>query len=141
VGALAEEREDVRVAAALQLAKRRDARALPVLQAGLQSGAASEACRLALLAMGAQPQAPSAAAGRFLVVRIKERARPEGVTIRLALGLARAVGGYLSDEQLRQAKGKGVDLEHLMDQALNAPKGTELFSLEDGKSRVSVTVE
>jgi len=61
--------------------------------------------------------------------------------VRLALGLARAVGGYLSDEQLRQAKTKGVDMERIMDQALNAPKGTELFSLDDSKSNVTVTVE
>jgi hypothetical protein len=139
--ALSDDREEVRVAAALQLAKRKDARALPVLQAGLRVDVSSEACRLALFSMGAQPQAAGPAQGRFLVVRIKERDKTEALTIRLALGLARAVGGYLSDEQLRQAKEKGVDLERLMDQALNAPKGTELFSLDDGKSIVTVTVE
>jgi hypothetical protein len=32
-------------------------------------------------------------------------------------------------------------MDRLMDQALTAPKGTELFSLDDGKSRVTVTVE
>ena len=140
-GALADEREEVRIAAALQLAKRRDARAVPVLQAGLRMDGSSEACRLALQAMGVQPQAAGPAQGRFLVVRVKERDKAEALTIRLALGLARAVGGYLSDEQLRQAKKKGVDMERLMDQALNAPKGTELFSLDDGKSTVTVTVE
>jgi tetratricopeptide (TPR) repeat protein len=140
-GALSDEREDVRIAAALQLAKRKDPQAVPVLQAGLKGDQSSEACRLALLAMGVQPQAPGPAQGRFLVVRVKERANPEVLTVRLALGLARAVGGYLSDEQLRQAKKKGVDLERLMDQALSAPKGTELFSLDDGKSTVAVTVE
>jgi len=140
-GALADEREDVRIAAALQLAKRRDARAVPVLQAGLRADASSEACRLALLSMGVQPQAAGPAQGRFLVIRVKERAKPEALTVRLTLGLARAVGGYLSDEQLRQARKKGVDLERLMDQAMNAPKGTELFSLDDGKSTVTVTVE
>ena len=139
--ALADDREDVRIAAAQQLAKRKDPRALPVLQAGLRVDTSSEACRLALLAMGAQPQATGPAQGRFLVVRVKERAKDETLTVRLALGLARAVGGYLSDEQLRQAKQKGVDMERLMDQALNAPKGTELFSLDDGKSTVTVTVE
>ncbi|BDU67961.1 hypothetical protein GETHOR_00620 [Geothrix oryzae] len=139
--ALSDDREEVRIAAALQLAKRRDTRALPVLQAGLRVDASSEACRLALLAMGVQPQATGPAQGRFLVVRVKERAKAEALTVRLALGLARAVGGYLSDEQMRQAKKKGVDLERLMDQALNAPKGTELFSLDDGKSTVTVTVE
>lgn len=136
-----DDREEVRIAAALQLAKRRDARAIPVLQAGLRVEASSEACRLALQAMGVQPQAAGPAQGRFLVIRVKERAKPEALTVRLTVGLARAVGGYLSDEQLRQAKKKGVDLEHLMDQALNAPKGTELFSLDDGKSTVTVTVE
>ena len=112
-----------------------------MLQAGLNANLSSEACRLALLGMGAQPQAAGPAQGRFLVVRIKERDKPEVLTVRLALGLARAVGGYLSDEQLRQAKGKGVDLDRIMDQALNAPKGTELFSLDDSKSTVTVTVE
>ena len=139
--ALSDDREEARIAAALQLAKRKDPRALPVLQAGLRADASSEACRLALLSMGAQPQAAGPTQGRFLVVRVKERAKSEELTIRLALGLARAVGGYLSDEQLRQAKTKGVDMERLMDHALNAPKGTELFSLDDGKSTVTVTVE
>jgi len=138
---LSDEREEVRIAAALQLAKRRDARAVPVLQAGLRADASSEACRLALQAMGIQPQAAGPAQGRFLVIRVKERGKSEVLTVRLALGLARAVGGYLSDEQLRQAKTKGVDMERLMDQALNAPKGTELFSLDDTKSNVTVTVE
>jgi len=141
VSALSDDREEVRVAAALQLAKRKDARALPVLQAGLRVDASSEACRLALQAMGVQPLAAGPTQGRFLVIRVKEQAKAEALTVRLALGLARAVGGYLSDEQLRQAKTKGVDLERLMDQALNAPKGTELFSLDDGKSTVTVTVE
>ncbi|MDP1830851.1 MAG: tetratricopeptide repeat protein [Geothrix sp.] len=139
--ALSDDRDEVRIAAALQLARRRDARALPVLQAGLRVDASSEACRMALLSMGVQPQAAGPTQGRFLVVRVKERDKAEALTVRLALGLARAVGGYLSDEQLRQAKKKGVDLERLMDQALNAPKGTELFSLDDGKSTVTVTVE
>jgi len=139
--ALTDEREEVRIAGALQLAKRKDTRALPVLQAGLRTPLSSEACRLALQSMGVQPQAAGPAQGRFLVVRIQERAKPEALTVRLALGLARAVGGYMSDEQMLQAKKKGVDLEHLMDQALNVPKGTELFSLDDGKSTVTVTVE
>ncbi len=139
--ALSDEREEVRLAAALQLAKRRDSRAVPVLQAGLRVDVSSEACRLALQSMGIQPQSAGPAQGRFLVIRVKERGKAEVLTVRLALGLARAVGGYLSDEQLRQAKTKGVDMERLMDQALNAPKGTELFSLDDTKSNVTVTVE
>ena len=139
--ALSDEREEVRIAAALQLAKRRDSRIVPVLQAGLRVDASSESCRLALLSLGVQPQAAGPTQGRFLVVRVKERGKEDALTVRLALGLARAVGGYLSDEQLRQARKKGVDMERLMDQALNAPKGTELFSLDDGKSTVTVTVE
>lgn len=139
--ALADDREEVRIAAALQLAKRRDPRAVPVLQAGLAVDGSSEACRLALQGMGVKPQATGVAQGRFLVVRVQERGKAEALTIRLAVALARAVGGYLSDEQLRQARQKGIDLDRLMDQALNAPKGTELFSLDDGKSRVTLTVE
>ena len=139
--ALGDEREEVRVAAALQLAKRRDPRAVPVLQAGLRFDAASEACRLALLGMGVQPQAAGPAQGRFLVVRVKERGKPEALTIRLAAGLARAVGGYLSEAQLKEAQKKGIRIDQIMEQTLNAPKGTELFSLDDGKSTVTVTVE
>lgn len=138
---LSDDREEVRIAAALQLAKLRDSRAVPVLQACLRVDASSESCRLALLSMGVQPQTTGPAKGRFLVVRVKERDKADALTVRLAVGLARAVGGYLSDEQMRQAKKKGVDLERLMDQALNAPKGSELFSLDDGKSTVTVTVE
>jgi tetratricopeptide (TPR) repeat protein len=141
VNALSDGREEVRIAAALQLAKRMDKRALPALQEGLRVDGSSEACRLALQAMRVQPQTAGPAQGRFLVVRVKERGKDEALTVRLALGLARAVGGYLSDEQLRQAKKKGIDMGGLMDQALNAPKGTELFSLDDGQSTVTVTVE
>ena len=75
------------------------------------------------------------------MVRIREQGKTDALTIRLALGFARSVGGYLSDEQLKQAGKRGVDLDHLMEQALSAPKGTELFSLDDGKSTVTVTVE
>lgn len=139
--ALSDDREEVRIAAALQLAKRKDTRALPALQAGLRVDGFSEPCRRALQAMGVQPQTAGPTQGRFLVVRVQERGKAEALTVRLALGLARAVGGYLSDEQLRQAKQKGVDMAGLMDQALNAPKGTELFSLDDGKSTVTLTVE
>lgn len=140
--ALEDGREEVRIAAALQLARRRDSRAVPVLQAGLAApGPGAEACRAALVGLGIQPQAPSASQGRFLVVRIQEKGKGEALTVRLALGFARAVGGYLSDEQLKQAGRRGVDLDHLMEQALSAPRGTELFSLEDGRSTVTVTVE
>ena len=140
--ALDDGRDEARVAAALQLARRRDGRAVPILQAALATpGPSAEACRAALTAMGVQPQAPAASQGRFLVVRIQEKGKGEALTVRLALGFARAVGGYLSDEQLKQAGKRGVDLDHLMDQALGAPRGTELFSLEDGRSTVTVTVE
>ncbi|HEX9082978.1 MAG TPA: tetratricopeptide repeat protein [Holophagaceae bacterium] len=141
VSALDDPLSEVRVAAALQLARRKDRRAVPVLQSGLQSDATFDPCRLALLSMGIQPQASSPAQGRFLVVRIHEKGQKDTVTIRVALGLARAVSGYLSDEQLRQAKARGIDMDRLMDQALSVPKGTELFSLNDGKSTVAVTVE
>lgn len=139
--ALSDSLPDVRIAAALQLARRKDPRAVPVLQAGLQFDASSEPCRLALLSMGVQPKAAVAVQGRFLVVRVKEHGKSDPLTIRIALGLARAVGGYLSDEQLRQAHAKGIHMDRLMDEALGVPKGTELFSLNDGKSTVTVTVE
>jgi tetratricopeptide (TPR) repeat protein len=139
--ALADPLPDVRTAAALQLARRKDPRAVPVLQAGLQLDACSEPCRLALLSMGVQPKAAGPVQGRYLVVRVRERGKADPLTIRIAMGLARAVGGYLSDEQLRQARAKGIDMDRLMDQALSVPKGTELFSLNDGKSTVTVTVE
>ncbi len=141
VSELASASEEVRIVAALQLARRKDSRAVPVLQAGLQATRFSEACRLALVAMGVQPQAQGRAQGRFLVLRVQERSSSDVITIRLALGLARAVGGYLSDEQLKQARQKGVNLEGIMETALNAPRGTELFSLNDGKSTVTVTVQ
>lgn len=139
--ALSDPQADVRTAAALQLAQRKDPRAVPVLQAGLQLDTYSEPCRLALVSMGVQPKAAGPVQGRFLVVRVKERGKSDPLTIRIALGLARAVGGYLSDEQLRQARAKGIDMDRLMEQALSVPKGTELFSLNDGKSTVTVTVE
>ena len=139
--ALTDPQPDVRVAAALQLSRRRDPRAVPVLQAGLQEEACSEPCRLALLGMGVEPKAPGPVQGRFLVVHIRQKGQKDVVTIRVAIGLARAVGGYLSDAQLKEARARGIHLDNLMDQALTAPKGTELFSLDDGKSRVTVTVE
>ena len=141
LGALGEENGEVRTAAALQLAKVGDRRAVPALQGGLGLPKQAEACRLALVALGVKPEAPAAAAGRFLVVRIQEKGKKEPVIIRVASGLARAVGSYLSDEQLAQARAKGVDLEGIMDQIVNAPKGTLLFSVEDKDSSVSVTVE
>jgi tetratricopeptide (TPR) repeat protein len=141
VGGLEDESPEVRVGAALQLAKVRDKRAVAALQQGLALPRQAEACRLALEAMGVTPQAPPQGAARFLVIRIQEKGKPDPVVIRVASGLARAVGGYLSDEQLVQAKKKGIDLDGLMDQITNAPKGTVLFSVEDKASTISVTVE
>lgn len=141
VGALEDENDEVRTAAALQLAKVRDPRAVPALQAGLALPRQAEACRLALVALGVKPEATMATAGRFLVVRIQEKGKKEPVVIRVASGLARAVGSYLSDEQLAQARAKGVDLEGIMDQIVRAPKGSLLFSVEDKDSSVTVTVE
>lgn len=141
LAALQEESQDVRIAAALQLAKRGERRAEPALQAGLTVPKQAQACLAALESMGIKAQAPQLAQSRFIVIRIKERGKDEDVTIRIAGSLARAVGGYLSDEQLAQAKRKGIDLDDLMDQIQNSPKGTVLFSVEDKESRISVTVE
>ncbi|HJV21558.1 MAG TPA: tetratricopeptide repeat protein [Holophagaceae bacterium] len=141
LAALEDEAAEVRVVSALQLAKTRDRRAVPALQQGLGQSRQAEACRLALEAMGVEPKAPPQAPARFLVIRIQEKGKPDPVVVRVAAGLARAVGGYLSDEQLLQAKRKGVDLDGLMDQIVNAPKGTVLFSVEDKTSSISVTVE
>ncbi len=139
--ALGDDRDDVRIAAALQLAKRKDRRALPILQEGLGMPGNSESCRLALVAMGVTPQAPANAPTRFLVVRIQEKGKKDACTVRVSAALARAVTSYLSDAQIHQAQTKGIHLDTLMDQALNAPKGSELFSLDDSSSKVTVTVE
>ena len=140
--ALDEDRDEVRVAAALQLAKQRDTRAIPVLQQGLRMPVSAEACRQALLAMGVQPELPEAAP-RFIVVRIKEKkAAPSNtVTIRVSAAFAQGVTNYLSDTQLREARAKGLDISRILAEALSAPKGTELFSLDDPDSKVTVTVE
>lgn len=142
VSALSDGLEEVQVAAALQLAKRQDRRSIEALQKGLRLPATEEACRLALQAFGIQPDlGGTSTSGRFLVLKIQEKGKPDVVTVRIATGLARAVGSYMSDEQLRQAKVKGVDLGRLMDEALKAPRGTILFSLEDQKSRITVITE
>jgi tetratricopeptide (TPR) repeat protein len=140
--ALEDDRDQIRVAAALQLAKRRDSRAVSALQVGLRLPASADACRVALASMGVKPDfAETTPQGRFLVLKIQERGKEAPIVVRVAMGLARAIGSYLSDEQLREAKAKGIDMERIMDQALTAPKGTELFSLDDGKSKVVLTVE
>ncbi|HXC17937.1 MAG TPA: tetratricopeptide repeat protein [Holophagaceae bacterium] len=142
VQALEEDRDEVRVAAALQLAKRKDARATPVLQQGLRMPVSAEACRQALLSMGAKPELPEAAP-RFIVVRIKEkREKPQDtVTVRISAAFAQGVTNYLSDTQLQEARAKGIDVSRILAEALSAPKGTELFSLDDPDSKVTVTVE
>lgn len=142
VNALGEDRDEVRVAAALQLSKRKDARAVPVLQQGLRSPVSAEASRQALLAMGAKPELPESAP-RFIVVRIREKKeKPQDtVTVRVSAAFAAGVTSYLSDTQLREARAKGIDVSRLLAEALSAPKGTELFSLDDPDSRVTVTVE
>jgi len=140
--ALAEGAEEFQVAAALQLSRRLDKRAIPALQRGLRLPATEEPCRLALQALGVQPDlGETSTSGRFLVLRIQDKGKPDATTIRIATGLARAVGSYLTDAQLRQAQAKGVHLDRLMEDALKAPPGTELFSLDDGKSRVTVVTE
>lgn len=142
LSALEDATAEIRVNAALQLAKVSDRRAVPALQAGLALPRYSEACRLALLRLGQQPD-PQAlpAQGRFLVLKIKSRDKSDELTIRIALGLARAVTSYLTDEQLKQMNKKGIDAQNLMDLALNSPKGTELFTVEDKDSVVRLLVE
>ncbi len=133
---------EVRVAAGLQLAKVGERRAAPALQAGLALPRYSEACRLALLGLGRQPDLTALPAqGRFLVLKIRGKGKPDEVTIRIALGLARAVTSYLSEEQLRQMNKKGIDAANLMDLALSSPKGSELFSVEDKESSIRLYVE
>jgi len=141
VAALADEASEVQVAAALQLAKTRDRRAVDMLQKGLGLPAQADACSLALVSLGVKPNPLPDQKNRFLVMRIREKGKPDPVTIRLALGLARALENYLSDDQIRQARNKGVELGNLSDKAAGLPKGSMLFSVEDGKSSVTVTVE
>lgn len=140
LSALEDEAREVQVAAALQLAKTRDRRAVDALQKGLALPAYADACSLALVRLGVKPSPASAEASRFLVMRIREKGK-DPVTIRLALGLARALENYLTDEQIRQARAKGFELGNLSDRAASLPKGSVLFSVEDGKSSVAVTVE
>jgi tetratricopeptide (TPR) repeat protein len=140
--ALNDPSEEVAVAAALQLAKSADRRAVAVLQRGLALPASADACSTALIALGVKPaQSQPAAQGRYLVIRVKEANKPDTVTIRLALVLAKAVTNYLSDAQLRELQAKGVDLGNLTERAATMAKGTLLFSVDDGKSSVAVTVE
>ncbi len=134
--------DEIQVAAALQLSKRGDRRAVSALQKGLLTTTCTEACRLALKGMGVEPKAPEPSTnGRFLVLRIHEKGKDETVTIRLAVSLARAVTGYMTDTQIQQARRKGMNPDQLMDLALNAPKGTLLLSVDDRESSITVTTE
>jgi tetratricopeptide (TPR) repeat protein len=142
VAALGDPTLEVQVAAALQLAKTADTRAVEALKKGLALPSAAPACGMALIAMGVKPAQPAATTqARFLVIRVREAGKPDTVTIRLALALAQAVTNYLSDEQLRQAAAKGIDLTTLNERAAALPKGSLLLSVDDGKSSVAVTVE
>ncbi len=133
---------DVQVAAALQLAKVCDPRAADGLRKGLQVPGYADACASALATMGLKSSvAARDRQARFLVIRIKETGKPDTVTIRLALSLARAVGNYLTDAQIRQARAKGFELEGITDQAASMPRGSVLLSVDDAKSSVKVTVE
>lgn len=142
VAALNDDATEVQVAAALHLARRGDRRATEALQKGLRSPATADACRLALASMGIKPNLDGGPTqGRFLVLLIKPKGKPDVVKVRIAMALARAVGSYMSDEQLKQARRKGVDLDGLMDQALRSPKGSVLFSVEDKDGSLTVQVE
>lgn len=142
LGALQDDRVEVQITAALQLAKKRDFRAVDALQKGLRNPTTADGCRLALASLGVKPSMEGGPTeGRFLVLRIQPKAQEEPVKIRIALSLARAVGGYMTDDMLRQARAKGVDMERLMDQALSSPKGTVLFSVEDKQNSLTVSVE
>ncbi len=142
ISALGDPSSEVRIAAALQLSKKGDRRAVEALQEGLKTASCSESCRLALLGMGVEPKAAAFTLnGRFLVLRIQEKGKSDTVTIRLAMGLAKAVAGYLSDAQIQQARHKGIEPDRLMDMALNAPKGTVLLSVDDKDSSITITTE
>jgi len=145
VAALQDPVLEVQVAAALQLAKASDRRAVETLKRGLSLPSAGPACSMALIALGEKaPKAepgPAAAQARFLVIRVREQGKPETVNIRLALALAQAVGNYLSDAQLHQAAARGIDLTTLSERAAGLPRGSELLSVDDGRSHVTVTVE
>ena len=141
LGALGDETPEIRVAAALQLARTRNPRAVDSLKVGLGMPAYADACSLSLIGLGVKPVPAPSMANQFLVMRIREKGKGEPVTIRLALGLARALENYLTDEQIRQAHTKGIELGNLSDRAASLPKGSILFSVEDGKSNVTVTVE
>jgi len=142
LGSLNDADLDVQVAAALELARVKDMRAIAALQKGLALSKYAEASGLALCSLGIKPD-PSIQAQRtrFLVIRICEAGKADPVTVRLAIGLARALENYLSNEQIRKARARGVELDDITDRASKLPKGSVLFSVDDTKSSVTVTVE
>ena len=142
LAALDDPLDEVQIAAALQLSKKGDQRAVEALQKGLHTTSSSESCRLALQGMGVEPKSAGPSLnGRFLVLRIQEKGKPDAVTIRLAMGFAKAVAGYMSDAQIQQARRKGMDPDRLMDLALNSPKGTVLLSVDDKDSSITIISE
>jgi len=141
LAALQDAEPEIRVAAALQLAKTGEKQCIPVLREGLALPKQADAATMALLALGEKPPAPPTSAARYLVIRIQEPGKKDPVTVRLTLALARAVTGYLSDGMVREARRKGVDVENLTQAALSSPKGTELLSVSDGKQTVTIRVE
>jgi tetratricopeptide (TPR) repeat protein len=142
LAALQDDVSEVQVTAGLQLAKKGDHRAVEALQKGLHNPPTADGCRLALASLGIRPSVEGGPTeGRFLVLLIRPKGQNDDIKVRIALSLARAVSGYMSDEQLRQARVKGVDMERLMDHALSSPKGTELFSVEDKSGSLTVLVE
>lgn len=134
--------QEVRILAALELARTLDRRAIPVLNEGLGHASFGDRCTMALIALGEKPTPPPQKdQPRFLVVRILEDGKKAPVEIRLSVLFVKVLGNYLSDEQLKQARTKGVDVENLGDQVMKLPKGSTLFSVTDKKSSVTVTVE
>lgn len=133
---------EVQVVAALQLAKVGDKRGVDALQRGLSMPAYADACSLALVQLGVKANPPgSPSQSRFLVIKVQEKGKSEVVTLRLAMGLARAVENYLSEAQVKQARAKGIALDHLSEQAASLPKGSTLLSVDDAKSRITISVE
>lgn len=136
------EDSEVQVVAALQLAKVGDKRGVDALQRGLSMPAYADACSLALMQLGVKAKPTgNASTSRFLVIKVQEKGKAEVVTLRLALGLARAVENYLSEAQVKQARAKGIALDQLSEQAASLPKGSTILSVEDKKSTITISVE
>ncbi len=142
VAALQDSEPEVRIQAGLELSRTMDKRAIPVLNEGLGVGSFADRCTMALISLGQKPAPPAQKdQSRFLVVRILEKGKQNPVEIRLSVFFVRALGNYLSDEQLKQVRKQGLDVENLGDQLQKLPKGSTLFSVTDKTSSVTVTVE